>query len=136
MDDLSITGTDDFISSTVKSLHSRFEISKDEPLSHFLSLDIKRESVSTASISQSHYINDLVEKFLPDGFKSCKTPTTELFKLLVPSTEKEDLSLPYSSPIGGLLWVAQCTRPDISFPVNQLSQFLQNPSQEHWDAAL
>ena len=28
------------------------------------------------------------------------------------------------------------TRPDISFPVNMVSQFLQSPCDSHWDAAV
>lgn len=138
VDDLSITGTDDFISNISKALRNRscFEISTHEPLSHFLYLQIECESSTTASISQSHYIEDLVEKFLPSNFKLCKTPTTETFKLLVPNSNSEITKSPYSSLIGGLLWVAQCSRPDISFPVNRLSQFLQNPHNDHWEAAL
>ena len=34
------------------------------------------------------------------------------------------------------LWAAQCTQPDISFSVNQLSQFLQDPSDAHWKTAM
>lgn len=33
------------------------------------------------------------------------------------------------------MWVAQCTRPDIAFAVSSLSRFLNNPSQDHINAA-
>lgn len=137
VDDLAVTGTDDFITSFASKLKKSFEISKDEPLEHFLSLSIKREDKSTASINQSHYIDDLVNQFLPENHRSVSSPTTNDFKHLVPSPPGTvPIKKPFSSLVGGLLWVAQCSRPDISFPVNRLSQFLQNPSLEHWNAAV
>lgn len=44
VDDLAITGHDSFIKSFITQLKSKFEISRDEPLSHFLSLQISRQS--------------------------------------------------------------------------------------------
>ncbi|XP_022874172.1 uncharacterized protein LOC111392999 [Olea europaea var. sylvestris] len=39
----------------------------------------------------------------------------------------------YRSAIGGLQYLAH-TRPDITFDVNKMSQFLQTPSDVHWKA--
>lgn len=136
VDDLAITGHDEFIDTFITKLKSTFEVSRDEPLSHFLSLQIQRETSSTASINQSHYIDDLVEKFLPSDARAAKTPTDDGFKLLVPSTSSKAIDEPYSSLVGSLLWIAQCSRPDVAFPVNRLSQFLQKPDQSHWEAAI
>lgn len=47
--------------------------------------------------------------------------------------EEETLSgCPYQQAIGSLLYVAQGTRPDISFAVNTLSRFNKNPTTAHW----
>lgn len=35
-----------------------------------------------------------------------------------------------------LLWISQCTWPEISFVVNKIAQLLQYPSIDHWNAAL
>ncbi|KAL0395630.1 UNVERIFIED_CONTAM: Retrovirus-related Pol polyprotein from transposon RE1 [Sesamum calycinum] len=48
---------------------------------------------------------------------------------LLPSPDR------YRRLVGRLLYLG-FTRPDISFPVQQLSQFLQSPRTTHWDAAL
>ena len=40
----------------------------------------------------------------------------------------------YQSAIGSLLYASIASRPDISFPVGVLSQFMSNPTQEHWSA--
>lgn len=79
------------------------------------------------SINQSHYIDDLVKKFLGPRVTPVKTSTTDDFKLLVPSESKKPLEKPY---------FAQCSRPDVSFAVNRFSQFLENLSLKHWEASL
>ncbi|XP_070020537.1 uncharacterized mitochondrial protein AtMg00810-like [Nicotiana sylvestris] len=48
--------------------------------------------------------------------------------------EPEDIGS-YQRLIGKLLYII-ITRPDLSFAVQVLSQFMQQPKQSHWDAAL
>lgn len=136
VEDLAVTGKNPLIKRFIPQPKQKFEISRDEPLSHFLSLQILRESPKTASINQKHYIDDLVEKFLPNHSRSAPTLTHNNFKLLIPKTSPDEIDKPYSSAVGGLLWVAQCTRADVSFAVNRFSQFLQRPSKTHWEVAL
>ncbi|KAM2835104.1 hypothetical protein PS2_032067 [Malus domestica] len=40
--------------------------------------------------------------------------------------------VPYLSAIGALLYLAQCTRPDISFDVNLLARDSNAPTRRHW----
>ena len=42
--------------------------------------------------------------------------------------------IPYREAIGSLMYAAIATRPDISFAVSTLSQFLENPGESHWEA--
>ena len=42
--------------------------------------------------------------------------------------------IPYRQAIGSLMWTAVATQPDIAFAVSLSSQFLENPSQIHWNA--
>ena len=42
------------------------------------------------------------------------------------------LEVPYLSAIGALLYLAQCTRPDISFAVNLLARYSNAPTRRHW----
>jgi hypothetical protein len=42
--------------------------------------------------------------------------------------------VPYREAIGSLMYVAIAMRPDISFAVSCLSQFLKNPGEVHWQA--
>lgn len=42
--------------------------------------------------------------------------------------------VPYQEAVGSLLFIAQCTRPDISFAVNDVSRFNNNHGEIHWRA--
>ena len=42
--------------------------------------------------------------------------------------------IPYREAIGSLMYAVLGTRPDISFAVLFLSQFMQNPGRPHWEA--
>ena len=42
----------------------------------------------------------------------------------------------YMSIVGGLLWLANMTFPELSYPASQLARFLTNPAMEHYQAAM
>ena len=70
----------------------------------------------------------MVERFLGDSFLPSKSPTDSNFKNIHSRLEHEDVSPGlYNQLIGSLLWISQCTRPDVSFAVNKLSQFSKIP---------
>jgi hypothetical protein len=43
--------------------------------------------------------------------------------------------IPYREVIGSLMYAAIGTRPDITYAVTALSQYLQNPGRPHWEQA-
>ncbi|PKI49958.1 hypothetical protein CRG98_029632 [Punica granatum] len=57
--------------------------------------------------------------------------------LKINSESGEDLENPsrYRRLVGRLIYLTT-TRPELSYPVHILSQFMQRPKQAHWDAAL
>ena len=40
--------------------------------------------------------------------------------------------VPYLSAIGALMYLANCTRPDIAFAVNLLARHSAKPTRRHW----
>jgi hypothetical protein len=138
VDDLAIVGQPSFVDSTIAAVGKRFKIGADEELSHFLSLKISRDTQSKfIFLNQAHYITEVCERFLNGNHTSVSTPTDVNFKNLKHRSSSDPSSPgPYPQLIGSLLWVSQCTRPDISFAVNRLSQYLRDPSEAHWYAGL
>lgn len=43
--------------------------------------------------------------------------------------------IPYLSVIDALIYLANCTRPDIAFAVNLLARHSANPTRRHWTGA-
>ena len=41
--------------------------------------------------------------------------------------------VPYLSVIGALMYLANCTRPDIAFSVNLLARYSSAPTRKHWN---
>lgn len=72
--------------------------------------------------------------------KPVKIPMNASEKLsteMSPKTDEEVAAMkdvPYQEAVGCLMYLAQCTRPDILFAVNVLSRFNQNPGPKHWIA--
>jgi hypothetical protein len=52
-----------------------------------------------------------------------------------PKEEDEEVlgpEVPYLSAIGVLMYLANCTRPDIAFAVNLLARYSAAPTRRHW----
>jgi hypothetical protein len=53
-----------------------------------------------------------------------------------PREDSEEIlghEVPYLSAIGALMYLANCTRPDIAFPVNLLARYNFVPTRRHWN---
>ncbi|GBM15231.1 Retrovirus-related Pol polyprotein from transposon TNT 1-94 [Araneus ventricosus] len=89
-------------------------------------------------MSQSKYIENVLEKFNMQDAKTMTTPLdprVKLTKEMCPKTKAEMSLYTYRSLIGSLMYLAICTRPDICHTVSYLSQFNENPGMPHWTAA-
>jgi hypothetical protein len=73
-----------------------------------------------------------VKNFMAEN-KPCPTPMTAGKSMSRHDGEPLDNPIMYRSVIGALQYLTH-TRPDISFAVNNLSQFLQNPTAAHWNS--
>jgi Reverse transcriptase (RNA-dependent DNA polymerase) len=123
-------------------LESLFEI-KDLGDVHWLlgvAITCDRKS-RTVSLSQASYIDTVVAQFNMQDAYPVATPLDHGIRLSVkmcPSNEKEKQKMskkPYQVAVGSLMYAAITTWPDISFAVQQLSQFASNPGDQHWEAA-
>lgn len=86
---------------------------------------------STLGIVQGHYIDKLLERFKMTECKVVETPEQ------VGWSSTESPSLPndnkFKELVGGLLYIATCTRPDICHALSVASRTSQ-PTEAHWSA--
>ena len=94
----------------------------------FLGLKITKEN-GIYRISQKDYIIKVLKRFGMDNANPVKTPMEVDLDLNV---ESRDIECPYQELIGCLLYLANMTRPDISFAVNKLSRYQNCYKEVHW----
>ncbi|XP_040942307.1 uncharacterized mitochondrial protein AtMg00810-like [Gossypium hirsutum] len=136
VDDIILTGTSSPEIMKVKQfLDTTFRIKDLGDLKYFLVLEVARTSQGI-HISQQKYALKILQE---SGFIECKpakTPmaTKSVYKLT--STDGELLSdiTSYRQLVGKLLYLTS-TRPDLTFAVQQLSQFMDKPTTNHLQAA-
>nr|XP_040258260.1 uncharacterized mitochondrial protein AtMg00810-like [Aegilops tauschii subsp. strangulata] len=118
----------------VSALSSDFAITDLGRLHYFLGLEVSHSDAGL-TLTQQKYSLDLLRRA---GMLQCKpatTPMTASDRLsaldgtLLPSNEAST----YRSIVGGLQYLT-ITRPDISYAVNSVCQFLHAPRDTHWTA--
>jgi hypothetical protein len=79
------------------------------------------------------YIDSIIKRMQLNEANPAPTPLVHSEQLMQNSEPSEDprTSSEYATAIGMLMYAAICTRPDISFAVQMLSQFTNNPSKTH-----
>lgn len=99
---------------------------------YFLGLEIARSDQGTF-LSQRKYILDILEDTGLTGCKPAPTPLPQGIKLSnkvgTPLLDAEK----YRRLVGRILYL-NFPRPDVTFAVQQLSQFINAPYSSHWDA--
>ena len=133
----------------MKDLGTRFPIEDKGELSWILNVAITRNrDTREITLSQSLYISDLLqrhESFIGENnTRSFDAPLGET--LLDPADSPEvgspeyDAMAPrreaYMAIVGGLLWLANMSRPDLAYAASQLSRFMTNPGATHFHAAV
>ena len=82
-------------------------------------------------LSQSHYVDKILEKFNPEDTSVAQT-LIDTSHHLSKNRGESVAQLEYSRIIGSLMYLMSCTRPDLAYVVSRLSRYTSNPSSEHW----
>jgi hypothetical protein len=121
------------------SISARFKMTDQGELTYVLGLQVDRDrSARTLFLSQHRYTLEVLDRF---GMLECRPVGTPLVPHTTLGTEAEanqsalaDVVL-YSSVVGSLMYLATCTRPDISAAVGQLARHMAKPMTHHLAAA-
>jgi len=135
VDDVLITREDEEgIKNLKNKLHHAFTIKDLGLMRYFLGIEVSRTTEGT-TLHQRKYIFDILQDI---GFSACKPASSPLPTNLKLSTDTGALiSNPaqYRRLIGRFLYLS-ITRPDVSYAVQHLSQFLSALREPHMAAAL
>ena len=133
VDDIIITGSSpQHIDRFINPLSQRFSIKDLGPLSYFLGIEVQRSS-NGLHWSQHRYITDLLQRMQMSTTNSVSTPMCPNTTLSLTSGSVMDDPTRYRMAVGSLQYLS-LTRPHISFAVNKLSQYMHQPTTEHWTA--
>ena len=133
VDDILITGADQMqINQLISDLNKSFALKTLGSVNYFLEFEAYRDQ-SGVHLTQTKYIHDLLVKTKMDQAKPTSTSMCSNQKLALLDSKSFDDPTVYRSTIGALQYLTM-TRPDISFAVNKLSQYLQAPTVQHWSA--
>jgi histone deacetylase 1/2 len=129
-----ISSSDTAIDRLWTALSGVFAVKDLGTLHYFLGLEVSRSSAGL-SLTQHKYSLDLLRRA---GMLECKHASTPMSATDRLSAFDGDLltsddATEYRSIVGGLQYLT-ITRPDISYAVNRVCQYLHAPGTTHWSA--
>lgn len=120
----------------VKCLKENFE-TKEGDLEQFLGIEVDQRIDGSIFIHQASYCKRILSKFNMESANIVHIPTDPQHTLDSNMSKSESSpaeGVPYREAVGSLLYLSQITRPDITFAVNLVSRYLENPQKIHWNA--
>ena len=140
VDDILLTGKDPvLVDQKKRELKERFEMTDMGEVNRILGMEVKRDyDQGTLAITQTDYVENLLERFEMQNANVAHTPG---YGQELSSEQPEDKLLGaqgiklYQSITGSLLYLAQCTRYDLCYAVNQLTRAYNRPAEVHMTAA-
>ncbi|CAM8954310.1 unnamed protein product [Rhodiola kirilowii] len=135
VDDLIVAGNNSTSIARFKSyLNSCFHMKDLGVLKYFLGIEISRLP-SGLFLSQRKYTLDILSEVGLLAAKPCGFPMEQHHQLVVSTSPPLSDPERYRRLVGRLIYLT-ITRPELSYSVHTLAQFMQNPKSHHWHAAL
>ncbi|KAJ0431247.1 putative RNA-directed DNA polymerase [Helianthus annuus] len=138
MDDIVVTGNSiDEVSKIKAILNSNFQIKDLGKLKYFLGIEVLYNK-SGICLNQRKYCLELLSEF---GYLACKpinTPIEQSYVITAKVSKNQSVLknvTGFQKLIGKLIYLS-LTRPDISYAVQFLSQFMHSPTEVHLQIAL
>ncbi|MDV3140030.1 MAG: reverse transcriptase domain-containing protein [Sweet potato little leaf phytoplasma] len=134
VDDIIVTGSNpEYIQSLVSKLNSSFALKDLGNLDYFLGIQVLTLPNGGLLLSQSKYIKDLLDRANMSDARSIASPMAANCRLTKESGSPLPDATLYRSIVGALQY-ATISRPEISFSVNKVCQYLSQPYDTHWAA--
>ena len=129
-----VSNDTEMLNNEKESLCRRFDMDDRGEVHYLLGMLIKRDrAAKTLSISQRSYTEKILKRFGMEASKPVGTPLEpgKKFQKFTEDDERFDTQT-YQQAIGCLTYLSVISRPDIAAAVGTLSQYMSEPSKEHW----
>jgi hypothetical protein len=135
VDDILLFATSEkLIEQIISDIRSVWEVTVLGEPTKIVGIEITQTSDSI-TISQKMYIKTILEREGLGEINSVSTPLDPNIKLEPnPDGNEGNRSNSFARLLGELQYLANCTRPDITFAVNRLASYTANPSLQHFAA--
>ena len=131
VDDILITGNSSRqMAHLIRQLGSLFSMKDLGQLNYFLGIEVQYNGHSM-HLNQSKYALDLLSRTKFTDAKPISTPVSSGHKLSAHDGDPYPNPEMYRSVVGALQYIT-ITRPDLSYAVNQVCQFMHSPKTTHW----
>lgn len=98
----------------------------------FLGMQIRRDRDARAlHLSQPRLVEELLERTRMTKCATRPTPLPDGAKLTSAGRPMTDIKL-YQRTVGSLLYLSECTRPDLCYAVRTLARCMAAPTEEQW----
>ena len=135
VDDIMVSGPDAKVKWLVSKLNESIKTNHLGVVSHYNGCVFVRDrKAGTLRIHQKVCIDKLVERF--GVTTSCRSPSTPSLSVRAKEVTEESFDGPFRQLVGGLMWIASMTRPEIADAVRQVARQAHDPAPRHWKAAL
>jgi hypothetical protein len=136
VDDALLIGTPAAVGDSKAAITKIFDVRDLDRAEFFLGMEITRDrTTKTLTLTQKRNIKDLLTEYKMEQAKPRATPLGFSEK---PTREGEKLDVsafPYARLVGSLLYIANCTRPDLAHVTGVLARFMSAPTLDHWRLA-
>lgn len=130
VDDIILTcNNDTTIDHVVKSLSSTFALQDMGPLSYFLGIEVKSNGLDVI-LSHKKYILEILTKVVLSQSKPISSPCSTTAPLTLGDSLIFGHPFRYRQVVGVLQYLT-LTRPNITFVVNKVCQFMHTPTEKH-----
>ena len=135
VDDLIIAGSNlDAVEEVKTILTQRFKMKNFGPLKEFLGIEFEFLD-DGVKLHQEKYIKKILTRFQMMDCNPKSLPCDQsLIKINENDSEIFEDNRLYRSMVGSLVYLASCTRPDISYVITKLSEKLEKPTRAHFNA--
>ena len=139
VDDLNLVRTPEELTKTSEYLKKEFEMKDLGKTKFCIGLQIEHFP-NGVLVHQSTYIKKILKRFNMDKAHPLSSPMVvrsldvknDPFRPCEKGEELLGPEVPYLNAISALMYLANCTRPDIAFSVNLLAGYSSTPTRRHW----